>query len=62
MLSRGRQRKQRSTAELLGRWAGDTNFAGELRRACDIPGSLGSSLHRQIALDGILFELLHFPI
>jgi hypothetical protein len=55
MLSRGRQRKQRSTAELLGRWAGDANLAGELRRACDMLGSLGSSLNCQVALDSVLF-------
>ena len=30
-------------------------FAGDLRRACDILGSLGGSLHRQVALDGVLF-------
>jgi hypothetical protein len=62
MLSRGRQRKQRSTAELLGRWAGDANLAGELRRACDMLGSLGSSLNCQVALDSVLLQFLHFPL
>jgi hypothetical protein len=35
--------------------AGDTKFTGTLRRAYDILGSLGGNLHRQIALDGVLF-------